>query len=245
MDVSECIRTRRSIRRYFDIPVPFEYVAQILDAGIHAPTAGNLQAIKFIVVTDEQKKLKIADACMTQSWISTAPVIIIICSEAEKLDRMYGLRGKKLYSTQDCTCAAENMLLEAHNLDLGACFVSAFENEPLADILDIPKDIIPMVIIPLGYPDEQVPKPSKYELRDVTFFNNWDNKDVSTPWPLIKFAKPLEKKAKQVGSKLKESIYNFIDNLNKKQKKDINKTEVDRRLGEDHEHFIVKDNKEK
>lgn len=228
MDTKECILTRRSIRKFFDIPVPFEYIIEILDAGIHAPSAGNLQAYKFIVVTDDEKKLKLSDACLSQSWISTAPVIIVICAEVDKLERMYGLRGKKMYSIQDCACAAENMLLVAHNLDLGACFVSAFENDQVRLVLDIPKEVVPQVVIPIGYADEQVPKPSKYEIRDLTFFDGWAQKDVTKPWPLVKFRKPVEKKAVKMGIKIKNKVYELVDKLNKKQKKNMNVSDIEK-----------------
>lgn len=219
METNECILTRRSIRKFFDIPVPLEYITEIINAGIHAPSAGNLQSYKFVVVTDDETRLKISDACLAQSWITTAPVIIVICSEVEKLERMYGMRGKKMYSLQECACVAENMLLKAHDLDLGACFVSAFDNETLKEVIDAPKDIIPQIVIPLGYADEKVPSPSKYEVRDLTYFDKWDQKDVTRPWPLVKFKNPVEKKAKTIGRHVKEKVYNFIEKLNKKQKK--------------------------
>lgn len=229
MDIDECIKTRRSIRSFLDLPIPFEYVHDIVDAGIYAPTAGNLQAFKAIVVTEDEKKLRIADACSGQTWIAKASVIIIICSEQEKLERMYGQRGKKMYSLQDCACVAENMLLKAHALDLGACFVAAFDHASIRDILDIPGIVLPQIVIPLGYPAETVPTPAKFDVRDLIFFNQWDNKDISSPWPLVKFARPAAAGAKSMYDQIKEKAYTAIERLSKKKTQELNQKDIQKK----------------
>ena len=229
MNVDECIKTRRSIRSFLDLPIPFEYIHDIVDAGIHAPTAGNLQAFKVIVVTDDEKKLKVADACLNQTWIARAPVVLIICAEPDKLERMYGLRGKKMYSVQDCACVAQNMMLKAQELDLGTCFVSAFDNDAIRDILDIPKNVLPQIVVPLGYAAEKVPVPAKFEVRDLIFFNLWDNKDISSPWPLVKFVKPVASETKSVYNQIKEKAYTVIEKLNKKKTQELNIKDLEKK----------------
>jgi len=246
METNECILTRRSIRKFYDIPVPLEYITDIINAGIHAPSAGNLQSYKFVVVTDDETRLKISDACLSQAWITTAPVIIVICSEVEKLERLYGMRGKKMYSLQECACVAENMLLRAHELDLGACFVSAFDNDMLREVIDAPKEVVPQVVIPLGYADEKVPKTAKYEVRDLTYFDTWDQKDVTRPWPLVKFKKPIQKKAKSITDHIKEKVYNALDKINKAQKKAMNKEDIDKNIASEQKFYSdYQDNKKR
>ncbi|MFC1800423.1 nitroreductase family protein [Nanoarchaeota archaeon] len=125
MDTWECIKTRRSIRKYKPVPVPRALVAKVVDAGRFAPSSGNLQNWKFIVVTDEGLKKAIAEACLEQYWMEKASVHIVMVAEPDKAKRFYGKRGM-LYTTQNIAAATENMLLCAHSIGLGACWVGAF-----------------------------------------------------------------------------------------------------------------------
>jgi len=129
MDVLECIKTRRSIRKFLDVPVEWEKVTQIVDAARCAPSAGNLQNWKFIVVLNEDKRKSIAEACVHQLWMGKAPVHIIVCAEPERAKRFYGIRGERLYTIQNCGAAIENALLTAHSIGLAACWVGAFDED--------------------------------------------------------------------------------------------------------------------
>ncbi len=176
MEVFECIKTRRSIRRFLEVPVEWDKVGSIVDAGRYAPNAGNLQNWKFIIVLDEGKRNDIADACLQQLWMARAPVHIIICSEPEKAKRFYGIRGERLYAVQNCAAAAQNMLLTAHSVGLGACWVGAFDEEKLSSILGIPSYARPQAVIAVGYPAEKIPSPMQYQLENLVFIESWGNK---------------------------------------------------------------------
>ena len=80
MDLIEAIFTRRSIRKYKDIPLPLDNIVTIVEAGRHAPSGGNLQDWKFIVITEAPVIARIAEACLKQYWIETAPLVIVIVS---------------------------------------------------------------------------------------------------------------------------------------------------------------------
>lgn len=172
MDVYEAIKTRRSIRRYLDNPVEWEKIGQILEAGKAAPSAGNLQDWKFIVITDKAQRQKIAHACMDQDWMVQAPIHIVVVGMPDKTKRFYGERGK-FYTTQDCAAAIQNMLLMAHSLGLGSCWVGSFEDEALRKSVSIPSEIKPQAVMTLGYPDEVVPEPPEFTLENVMFFRNY------------------------------------------------------------------------
>ena len=111
--VLKLIATRRSIRKYKDIPVEWTKMVDILEAGRCAPSCGNLQNWKFIVVTEPEAKHKVAEACVKQYWMEQAPVLIVICSNPDKAEKHYGVRGEKLYSVQNGAAAAMNMILAA------------------------------------------------------------------------------------------------------------------------------------
>jgi len=173
MDVIECIYSRRSVRKYTKAPVEWEKIGLVIEAGCHAPSSGNLQNWRFVVVTDRQKRKEIAEACLQQRWIESAPVHIVVCAEPEKAEQFYGIRGERLYSIQNCAAAVQNMLLAAHNYGLASCWVGAFEEEMLKRSLGIPDNIRPQAVVPLGYPAE-TPRPTpRAPLYDKVYPNSY------------------------------------------------------------------------
>lgn len=176
MDVFDAIKKRRSIRRYLPVPVEWEKVGMILDAGRLAPSAGNLQDWKFIVVLDPETKKKITESCLQQHWMNEAPVYIVVCSDTKKVGRFYGDRGEKLYSVQNCAGAMENMFIAATALELGMAWVGAFEERMIRRALTIPENISVQAVLTLGYPDEIPREPAKYTLENVVFLEKWGNR---------------------------------------------------------------------
>ncbi len=176
METQECIKTRRSIRKYKDKPIDWDKITQILDAGKFAPSAGNIQNWKFIVVRKEDIRKKLAQAAFDQDWMEDAPVHIVIVGEPEKAQRFYGTRGERLYTIQSCAAAVENMLLTATDLGLGSCWVGAFDEAKVKRVLNMPEDPIPQAIITIGYPDEKPDAPSKIELEHQVYLDKWFQK---------------------------------------------------------------------
>jgi len=106
MDIYECIKTRRSIRKYLDLEVPKEKIGLIIDAGASAPSTGNIQDWRFTIIKDPEKRAEIANACLQQTWMSHAPVHILVCGATETNKQFYGVRGERLYCVQDCAAAS-------------------------------------------------------------------------------------------------------------------------------------------
>jgi len=224
MELFDCIKTRRCIRKFQSTPVPWDLVSKILDAGRLAPNAGNLQNWKFIVVLDQGTRQKIAEACLRQYWMAKAPVHIVVCADPKVSERYYGTRGDRLYSVQNCAAASQNMLLQAHNLGLGACWVGAFDENMVSNAVGLPEEVRPQVIIPLGYPDEKPAEPAKYPLENITYFEKWRGKIQDVPaymgyysikWEkgakkakaaLEKQSEKLAVKAKEVAAKVKKKV---------------------------------------
>ncbi len=174
-EVLDAIKKRRSIRKFLDNPVEWDKIVSILEAGRFAPSSGNLQNWKFLVVTDKDRKKQIAEACLNQVWIATAPVIIAIVSKPEKTLQYYGEAGRK-YTVQNCSCAAYSMLLEAHEEGLGACWVGGFDESMLEIALGLPARAKPEIIIPIGYADEEVPTPPREVLESQVHLNRYNNR---------------------------------------------------------------------
>lgn len=160
MDIFECIKGRRSIRAFKPDPISEEDLRKILDAAIHAPSAGNLQSWEFVVVRDKERKLQLARAALNQMFIAEAPVVIIVCANLERSGRGYGERGRTLYCIQDTAAATQNILLASYALGYGTCWVGAFREDQARKILKLPYGIRPVAIIPVGRPAESpAPRP--------------------------------------------------------------------------------------
>ncbi len=181
MDVLHAIKTRRSIRKYQDFPIPFEIVGRVIEAGINTPTAGNIQDLRFIIVQDKGKRERIAEACLQQYWMSVAPTHIVVCVDIKRGKQFYGIRGERLYSIQHAGAAVMNMLLTAHSMGAGACWVGAFDEEAMKSICNIPDYARPQAIVTLGYADEIPPRPPKYIIETYTYIERFNNKMRTFP----------------------------------------------------------------
>ena len=219
METFECIKIRRAVRKYLNKPVPWDDISNIIEAGRYAPSAGNLQNWKFIVVLDKDKRKAMAEASLKQFWMETAPVHIVIVAEPQKAERYYGKRGERLYSVQNCAAAAQNMMLEAHNLGLGTCWVGAFEEEMVKRTLNIPPEARPQAIITIGYPAEQSEKPAKLPPETVMYFNKWRGKIKDVPGYFGYYSVGIQEGLKQGKEAIKKHGKKLIEKAKEKLKK--------------------------
>ncbi len=176
MDVFECIMKRRSIRAFKRETIPEDDLLKILNAAIWAPSAGNLQSWEFIIVRNHDKKVQLAEAAYGQYFIVDAPVIIVVCGNKERSASRYGERGSSLYVIQDTAAATQNMLLAAYALGYGTCWVGAFNESEVKEILNLPDHIRPLVIIPIGKPDEKPVAPERMPIEKVTHIEKFGNR---------------------------------------------------------------------
>lgn len=168
----DLIFRRVSIRKFQQKEIDEKTIKLILEAGNSAPSAGNLQARDFVVVRSQKIKNELAKASLRQMFIAQAPVVIVVCANYPRSMRIYGERGR-LYAEQDATAAIENILLAVTALNLGACWVGAFNEEEVSRILRLPDYVRPMAIIPIGVPAEQPPRRSRYPIEELTHYENW------------------------------------------------------------------------
>ena len=202
-DIIELIKSRRTIKSYLPKFVSWENISKIVDAGRHAPSSGNLQNWKFIVFFEPAKKAALAELAYEQYDLTNAGALIVICSETEKVERYYGLRGERLYSIQNCAAAAQNMLLEAHSLGLGGSWIGAFDEDGVKSLCNIPENVRAQAIIAIGYPKDIPQKPPKYPLETVTYFHGWRKKERDPAKYMMDIASILARKAHSASEKLK------------------------------------------
>ena len=170
LDVFEAVRTRRSIRRYKDTPVETEKLMRILEAARLSPSASNNQPWHFIAETDKAAREKLFPA-YNRDWFVNAPVIIVACATPSK---GWSRQDGEEYWKVDVAIAMQNMVLVAHDLGLGTCWIAAFKEEIVKQALGIPKEVRLVAMTPLGYPAEQKgPVAEREPMEEIVHFDNW------------------------------------------------------------------------
>lgn len=155
MDVIEAIKKRRSIRQYKAQEVPDDVLRSILDCARIAPSAGNRQPWTFIAVKSQETRGKLVEAAGKQPMLGQAPVVVVVCADLEVCGARYEDRGRTLYAFQDTAAAIENMMLAAISFGLGTCWVGAFKETEVRRVLELPANLKPVAMMPLGYPDQE------------------------------------------------------------------------------------------
>jgi len=186
MLVHRAIKERRSIRHFRErSPIEKEHVKKIIEAGHWAPSAKNLQTTEYIVVTDEERKKKLAEIAR-QDQPLRAPLSIVLvgdmkraafCEQVSQHDTTTAERGIKMFMYLNAGAAAQNMLLTAHELGLGSLWISSFDDEEMTELLDLPAHYKPMAILCFGKPAyEQVEAPLKRDINEVLHHDRWTPK---------------------------------------------------------------------
>jgi nitroreductase len=157
MDIYTAISTRKSVRAFLDKDIPGGILTRILDAARLAPSARNLQEWRFIIVRDKDTRLKLAEAACEQAFVGEAPVVLVCCAES---DESLMTCGHKRYPI-DVAIAIDHITLCAVAEGLGTCWIGAFYEQQVKDILGIPDGIRVVQLLPIGYPKDPSPAPKK------------------------------------------------------------------------------------
>jgi len=166
-ELFELIRTRRSVRQFAPDPLPTGALERLLDAMIHAPSAGNAQPWYFVCVESPERKRELAEAAFAQRFIAEAPVVVVVCADERRAARAYAERGFAQYCLQDTAAATQNLLLMAHAMGLATCWVGAFDEHKTRQLLELPRRLRPVALVPLGVAAEQPRKPPRRPVDQV------------------------------------------------------------------------------
>ena len=192
MELFEVIEKRRSIRRYKKDAVPPEAIDKLLEAARLAPSSSNTQSWKFKVVCDAATRAKMKDAAYGQRFVTEAPVVLVCCLDLLAIKEkgkqtlklvlrgvrpslemmMRSLRGGKdkeyeaertiINGTTNVAIATEHIALAAADLGLGTCWIRAFDQPTIQELLELPEGLVPLYLMTVGYADESpAPRPRK------------------------------------------------------------------------------------
>jgi nitroreductase len=190
----DIVLKRKSIRKYKSDPVPEDKLRYVLEAARQAPSWANQQCWKYIIVTDEELKKKIAVSILPppaifpsswdrsllpepkppmrpRDWAAQAPIIIVGCADPAKSGRKEG----KDYYLVDMGISMEHLMLAAAEQGLGTCWMGGgFDEAVVKEALNIPKEIRVVALTPLGYPDESPGPRPRRSLEEITSRNRWE-----------------------------------------------------------------------
>jgi len=168
MTVMEAIRARYSCRAYLDKPIEREKLDAILEAARLAPSAKNLQDWRFVVVTDTQTKLRLAEAANNQTFIACAGAIVVACSVCDQV-----MRCGQPIAPIDVAIAIEHICLQAAELGLGTCWIGSFYPDKVRPILGIPPKVAIIELLALGYPADPWRQPKRESIDKIVCFEKW------------------------------------------------------------------------
>lgn len=152
-DITSVIDNRSSVRRYSDVQVDFNTIEEVLARATKAPSAGDLQAYKIYVVTNDKVRHNLTANAMGQYSVYSAPHTLVFVALPKVSGEKYSVRGEKLFCIQDATNVAAYTQLLLQNAGLSSLWISTFRPEGVRKTLELKKDEIPVVIMPFGHPD--------------------------------------------------------------------------------------------
>ena len=167
--MSKLIFKRRSIRRFKAEPIPDEAISQIIKAAMAAPSANNLKAWHFVIITKRELLNQLAEIHPYGKMLNEAAAAILVCGNIQKQN----VTG---YLYMDCAAATQNILLEATSLDIGSVWLGVYPREArmseIGSFFKIPDNIIPVSLVALGYPAEQKPINNPWQAEAI-HYNKW------------------------------------------------------------------------
>jgi nitroreductase len=169
MELKEVIKARRSVRDYEDKPVPEDKLLRVLEAARLAPSGGNGQPWKFIVVRDSKRRQQLAKAASGQTFVAKAPVVIAaVATIPERLQQC----GVPAYAV-DLAIAVDHMTLAAVDEGLGTCWIGAFSQEETRDILKVPAKYQIVALLPLGYSKQPEGAKTRKSLTEIVCYETF------------------------------------------------------------------------
>jgi len=184
--ILQILFSRRSIRNFKTTPIADNIAEKIVEIGQRSPSACNLQTYSIILVKDEDIRQKVWNACFVPNAIRKAPLLFVICADIRRLAKVLDHLGHdhclkhgqgyalKLMSIIDAVLLAESMTVAAECYGLGSVFIgSALANKRVIEALSLPKGVLPLTLLCVGYSDEQPPTRPRLPLKSILHINHY------------------------------------------------------------------------
>lgn len=168
----ETIHLRKSVRNFTNEKLDKSQLTNLVKAGMAAPTAVNKQPWAFVVIDDRQTLNKMGEQLPYAKMLLSAPAAIVVCGDLSKALKDW----EQEFWIQDCSAATENILLAAESVGLGAVWTAVYpakeRMKTVTEILNLPEFIIPLNVLPIGYPKGQEQVKDKWNPENL-HWNKW------------------------------------------------------------------------
>lgn len=190
MNTTDFLKNHRSIRRYKSTPIPQNLIDNLIEAGARASNTGNMQLYSVIVTRDRQNIEKLSNLHYGQG--STATLFLTICADVNRYHHWCRLRGCDepygnllwmLSATVDASLFAQNICVAAESEGLGFCYLGTvmYNTSKIAALLDIPKGVVPVITLSMGYPDENPEQSERLPLEGIVHqekYHHYSDDDI-------------------------------------------------------------------
>ena len=170
MNINQLIKQRFSVRKYKNESVEREKILEILEAGRIAPSAVNFQPWHFIVI-QKPENLKKLHSLYKRDWIKSAPIIIIACADHSQSWKRSS--DGKDSADIDLAISVDHMTLQATELGLGTCWVCNFDVNRCSEMFNLPSQIEPVVLLPVGYPEVKPPNKNRKSIEEIVHWEEF------------------------------------------------------------------------
>jgi nitroreductase len=171
MDILTAIKGRRSVRKFKPEPVDREILMKLLDAAVWAPSGGNAQTWRFVIVTDKKVMKKIR--MVSPGLLGEPPAVIVIAQDLDQAKRKGGKMGHETLTKMDSAMAAQNIMLTAYSLNLGTCVIASFHAASVGRLLGFPDSIQPQLMVSVGCPAAD-PSPPRRQFKEIIWWESYD-----------------------------------------------------------------------
>lgn len=171
--VMQNILSRKSVRAYTDQPVSRAQIDTLLRAAMAAPTGRDMRPWKFIVIDDKEMLKTLAEQLPYAKMLPEAQAAVLVCGDLSVTDDKGNPSGNWMF---DCSAATENLLLAAESMGLGAVWTAVYPYDerlrPVTEVMQLPDYIVPLNVIPIGYPKGNPQPKDKYDADNI-HYNGW------------------------------------------------------------------------
>jgi nitroreductase len=232
MELLQTLLEHRTIRKYRPQPIPEIVIEKILQAGVRASTTGNMQVYSIIVTKELENREKVAPFHFNQPLVTQAPLLLTFCADFNRFNKWCEARNTKpgydnflsFYTASiDALLVAQNVAIAAESFGLGICYLgtTTYNADKLIEFYKLPKGVVPVTTLAVGYPDEEPELTDRLSLKAVVhneFYNDYSTDDINSLYKEkenLSFYKKLveENKTENLAQIFTEKRYTAKDNI--------------------------------
>lgn len=208
-EIIRSLKDRKSVRAFKEIPIEASHKAEILNAALEAPSAGNMTLYTIIDITDQKLKDTLAITCDNQPFIAKAPLVLVFCADYYRWYHAFCRHSENVrkpsygdlnLATADALIAAQNTVVAAESLGVGSCYIGDITErfEEHRELLSLPRYVVPVCMLVMGYPTEQQKKrekPRRFDINDIVHTNGYQREKSDKMEDMLKMRQNISEDA--------------------------------------------------